>query len=299
MNGCNQDTLEDEWAAFREGLGNAYEGKVQVVELGASPEDLQSIMRQLSILTYVTDDTPELQEERQRNLVSHIAGKQYLSQFGISVTSWPPTTTAEGASTTPQQPSQALEDASLPPSSWTSSASSPRLARDRMDVDSSPARPPTLDRGPLARLRQYVDIPSTPATETLSAPSYTRLLSRWPTGDLDPLSYAWEDEGAPLTAEDEEAMARRRRREEARRKKTERLRTSAGPPVTRQEEEEEAGPPATQPVLGAGTLSSSQPGVRDSGSQRPRISMSQVVPGPHGARPGAGKKKKKGKSGFR
>jgi hypothetical protein len=298
LSACNHDTLEEEWTTFREEIKQAYEGKVQVAELGYDnmPGDFGSIMRQLSQLSYVTDDSPEAYRESQRHLLRHIGGKQYLSLFGISVVSPILVANAEVEAGVSHNPPQASGDESLLRSSPTLSATqSHRSQQDQMDID--PHSVP--DPGPLARLRQYVDIPATPATENLSRPSGTRLLSHWPRKPADPWSYEWDDDWVTLTAEDEEAMARRKKRDDARVKRLEKRRRLAAAG-----DEDDAGGPATQPVFDPRLVHSSQPRWGEEGSQsqsqtqRPMISMSQVVPGPHGGRPLAGKKKKV-KSGFR
>ena len=168
-----------------------------------------------------------------------------------------------------------------------------------MDLDSDlPSH--QLDQGPLSRLRKYVDIPTNPTTTPLSQPSSTRLLSRWPPTHADPWSFVWEEDEGPLTAEDEEAIQRRKRREEARRRRSLKQRLSMGLPV--EGDEAGAGPSNTQPAF-VGTpraAMSSQPRGLESHSQgysqgltpmRPRISMSQVMPGAYGGRPGTAKKK--------
>ena len=304
LNACNLDTLEEEWTDFREELPSAYEGKVQVTDLGGLnlPRDLQSLTWQLSMLSYVNEDTPDPDKEKQRNLLRHLSGKQYLSLFGISVAPLPtgPSTEAEDAAS--QRATQATDDESFLPSSPTPSGTQSGHSQDRMDIDSDlPSR--SSNQGPLSRLRKYIDIPSNPATTPLSHPSSTRLLSRWPPTHTDPWSFVWEEDEGPLTAEDEEAIQRRKRREEARRRRSMKQRLSMGLPV-----EDEAGGPSTQPAF-AGTpraAMSSQPKGLESQSQgysqgltpRPRISMSQVVPGAYGGRPGTAKKKAR-KSIFR
>lgn len=325
LNACDLDTLEEEWTEFRGELNSAYEGKVQVSDLGGLtlPGDLQSLTWQLSALSYVNEDTPDLFREKQRHLLRHLAGKQYLSLFGISVAPAPAVPSTEAEDTATQPSSQVSDDESLLPSSQTPSRTPSHHSRDLMDIDSEDLLPlpiqPPADEGPLARLRKYVDIPATAATAPLSKPAATRLLSHWPAAARsDPWSFVWEEDEGPLTAEDEEAMQKRRRREEARaRRRSARQRLSMGLPASEMEEEGDvvgagAGA-AARPVFGAGTPAraamSSQPrGMMESSqaqslsqggmTPRPRISMSQVVPGAYGGRPGTAKKKAR-KSVFR
>lgn len=302
LTGCNHETMEEEWNSFRSQLNSAYDGKVRVAELTIKhqPEGFPGLIQQLSKLLCVYDDAPELYRERQRHLLRHIAGKQYLSLFGISVV--PPSVPAitEGEDISSQGFSQQMDDQYLLRSSPTPSRPQSRHSQDLMDTDEEPTPARIPDSGPLALLRQYIDIPTSAATEALSQPSQTRLLSHWPgTPGSDPWSFVWEEDEGPLTAEDEEAILKRQKREEALRKRRQKQRLSA-----RSSMKEDSAGPSTQPAYAPRTVQSSQPRGEEESlsqgqtqSQRPRISMSQVVRGPHGGRQAA--KKKKGKSGFR
>jgi hypothetical protein len=303
LNSCNLDTLEEEWTEFREEIRNAYEGKVQVSDLGCLnlPRDLQSLTCQLSTLSYINEDTPDSYKEKQRHLIRHLSGKEYLSLFGISVAPPPILPSTEAEDLPSQRASQTTDDESFLPSSPTPLGTQSRHSQDRMDIDSDPLPSRASDTGPLSRLRKYIDIPTNPATAPLSNPSSTRLLSHWPLDHTDPWSFVWEEDEGPLTAEDEEAMQRRKRREEARRRRSVKQRLSMGLPL-----DDDSGP-STQPAFSGmpRVAMSSQPrGMGDSQSQsqsqtpRPRISMSQVVPGAYGGRPGTAKKKPR-KSVFR
>lgn len=311
LSACDLDTLEEEWTEFRGELHSAYEGKVQVSDLGGLtlPRDLQSLTWQLSALSYVNEDTPDSAKEKQRHLLRHLAGKQYLSLFGISVAPPPTIPPTEAEDATPQPSSQMTDEDSFLPSSPTPSGTQSHHSRDIMDIDSGPLPPQPPDQGPLSRLRKYIDIPTTPTTIPLSKPSPARLLSHWPPSHSDPWSFTWEEDEGPLTAEDEEAMQKRKRREEARtRRRSARQRLSMGLPVEEDDDASGAGAGA-RPVFGTPRVAmSSQPrGLVESGpsqsqslglTPRPRISMSQVMPGQYGGRPGTGKKKAR-KSVFR
>ncbi|KAB5585895.1 RNA polymerase I-specific transcription initiation factor RRN6-like protein [Coniochaeta sp. 2T2.1] len=316
LNGCNLDTLEEEWTTFREELDLAYEGKVQLAELGTGhpPADLQSVTWQLSTLSYVNEDTPDTYKRMQRHLLRHLSGKQYLSLFGISVIP-PILATTEAEDTASQLATQATDDESFLPPTPTPIRTQSGHSQDSMDIDSSSTQTQIPDPGPLARLRRYIDIPT---TSPPSNPPPTRLLSHWPRTPTDPWSFTYIEDEGPLTAEDEAAMEKRRRRDEARRRRSRKQRLSMGLPIN---DEDDASGPSTQQQQGYAmtprAAMSSQPRGREEGggsqapttqaqmlgqsqsqSQRPRISMSQVMPGPHGGRPGTAKKKAR-KSIFR
>ncbi|KAB5582675.1 RNA polymerase I-specific transcription initiation factor RRN6-like protein [Coniochaeta sp. 2T2.1] len=317
LNGCNLDTLEEEWTTFREELDMAYEGKVHVAELGTGhpPADLQSVTWQLSTLSYVNEDTPDTYKRMQRHLLRHLSGKQYLSLFGISVVP-PILATTEAEDTASQPATQATDDESFLPPTPTPIRTQSGHSQDSMDIDSSAAPTQFPDPGPLARLRKYIDIAT---ASPPSKPPATRLLSHWPRTPTDPWSFTYIEDEGPLTAEDEAAMEKRRRRDEARRRRSQKQRLSMGLPIN----DEDASGPSTQQQQHQGyamtprAAMSSQPRGREEGggsqvpttqaqvlrqsqsqSHRPRISMSQVMPGPHGGRPGTAKKKAR-KSIFR
>jgi hypothetical protein len=302
LSACNLDTVEEEWIEFRQEVPAAYEGKVRVSDLGGLnlSRDLQSLTWQLSSLSYVDGDTPDSYKERQRHLLRHVSGKLYLSLFGISVA--PPVTIphTELDDAISQTPLPTLDDDSFLPSSPTLPGTRSRYSQEPTDIN--PDNLPTgMDQGPLSRLRRYVDIPTNVRTAPLSQPASTRLLSRWPATHTDPWAFVWEEDEGPLTAEDEEAILRRKRREEARRRRSVKQRLSLGLPV----DDDNGAGPSMQPAFAATprVALSSQPRVIETLSQsqtpaRPRISMSQVMPGTHGGRPGTAKKKPR-KSIFR
>lgn len=323
------DTINDDLAEFRDTLPDLYDGRAQLTELGVGtlPEDLRSLAEALSVLSFSPDGAAN--EEQQ--LVLRLTTELYLSRIGLSI----PPPHLSGASLFNSQPQSQSQSHSQPTYSQLSDhlpsslPSSPPLAPFR--PESSYSQPPSsqpfpdsmdlddtlLDPGPLARLRQYVTIPATVLSQPL--PASTRLVSHWVPG-TDPSSYIWRGEDSRAALQ-EESEARRRKRDEARRKRMERRLNGLQLGEIR---ETESQPPLGLPriiqssqVRGPGVMSSQliqpspvRPGIQSSQvtgmnsqsqiTRGPRISMSQVVPGPFGARPGVGAaKKKKGTSGFR
>lgn len=300
MEAINLETLEDDLADFRESL-TVHGGRAQITDLGGdkSSEDLQSLVRSLSALSFTTEDVPDAYRGRQQDLLRRVAIEQYLSRFGVSVS---PPEVVDGlpafnsqSQSQPRPRSSQLSQIDELPSSMPSSPpilpSSSRLQSsqpEQMDLDDA-----TLpDPGPLARLRQYITIPETIISQPKPAP--TRLVTHWQPG-TDPWSYIWRGEDSRAALQ-EETEARRKKREEARRKRIEKRMNGL------QLVDEVVSQPIPRIIQSSqirGIQSSQMGGDSQSQSQRlPRISMSQVVPGPFGGRP-VGGKKKKGKSGFR
>jgi RNA polymerase I-specific transcription initiation factor RRN6 len=329
LGAINLDTINDDLAEFRDKLPDLYDGRAQLTELGvgALPGDLRSLAETLSVLSYSTDGVAN----KEQQLVLRLTTELYLSRIGISIPpphlSGPSLFHSQSQSQLPSRSQSTLSQrsehlpSSLPsspplvpshPHAAYSQPPSSQLLLEPMDLDDT-----LPDPGPLARLRQYVTIPTTVLSQPLPAP--TRLVSHWIPG-TDPSSYIWRGEDSRAALQ-EESEARRRKRDEARRRRMEKRLTGLQLAETR---ETESQPPLGLPRIiqssqprGPGLMSSQliqpspvRPGIQSSQvtgmnsqsqiARGSRISMSQVVPGPFGSRPGGGAaKKKKGKSGFR